>query len=924
MANYNTLKAAIAAVIKANGQQEITGDLLQEQLLSMVDSLGVGYQIIGVATPATNPGVPDQRIAYIAGPGEYVNMGGHVIAEGYIGVLYYDTIWNVGTVQIALANNAVTSSKLADGSVTTDKIASDAVTSGKIANGAVTTDKIASDAVTSGKIANGVVTGPKLAASAVGTANIASKAVTKAKLADAVQELIDFGYKLISPFVVTPNSIVPSVTEGKVFVFASEVGEYTHFLDLGGQKLSVASTDGICVFSAEYAPTRVTRWEKTALGNGVNDGTITTGKIANGAVTGPKLAAGAVGTANIASKAVTKTKLADAVQELIEYGYRLIAPHIVAPSSTAPSVEEGGVFVFASEIGIYANFDNGQQAPDNRIEITASDGLCVLYRSFVSGSMDWWHKVSLGVNTNDVIRATEQALTPAQQAQARQNIDAPGKAGYYEEMSVGYAKSLLGTDTLPAEFTRRPSGGTAAVGTGAASLKSIKGGTLLFNARALYDFAELNRLSEDGITIQLSDDTGLIHISGQCTKSRTFQIMTSFLERNTSYYINLGIPSLPSGSGIITDNGKASYIYKTDSTEYIVAINIFINSGVDIDVTLRPWRADLTMMFGAGNEPSSAEEFEALFPVASFIFNTQVSHFPIIRSLTAQKLITTGVNQWDGSKAAVIGGKAYTIIGTYTAVKFADTESGEQGDIVVTNSQFTPVKGGYIFLEGAGSDVQIALTHSGGDIPNTYHPYERRELNLNITTLTGKADGAGTSEVIFPDGMCSIGSICDELVCDADGYITKAVKRLGVREFQNGDEFNPAVIADYYNTVYLLAAPVEYTLDNPIPASYQVDDWGTEEFVPQTITGDPVPESAPIKADIVYALNVQDTIRRLPQNYVPIADYRTALDKLTKDIYEALQALRALQSRIDSVASRDFSELADDVRWMKMRLAELS
>jgi hypothetical protein len=66
MANYQSLKAAINAVIKANGNKEITGTVLNEVLLAMVNSLGAGYQFAGVATPSTNPGTPDQNVFYIA------------------------------------------------------------------------------------------------------------------------------------------------------------------------------------------------------------------------------------------------------------------------------------------------------------------------------------------------------------------------------------------------------------------------------------------------------------------------------------------------------------------------------------------------------------------------------------------------------------------------------------------------------------------------------------------------------------------------------------------------------------------------------------------------------------------------------------------------------------------------------------------
>lgn len=100
MANYETLKSAITAVIKQNGNNEITGQLLQQSLLSMINSLGVGYQFVDIATPLTNPGTPDQRVFYIASEaGTYTNFLDSnsdplEVGEG-ITILKYDTYWSL-------------------------------------------------------------------------------------------------------------------------------------------------------------------------------------------------------------------------------------------------------------------------------------------------------------------------------------------------------------------------------------------------------------------------------------------------------------------------------------------------------------------------------------------------------------------------------------------------------------------------------------------------------------------------------------------------------------------------------------------------------------------------------------------------------------------------------------------------------------
>ena len=77
MGNYEQLKQAISDVIKSNGNQEITGAILQNALLSIISTVGANSTFAGIATPETNPGTPDQNIFYIASQnGIYSNFGG--------------------------------------------------------------------------------------------------------------------------------------------------------------------------------------------------------------------------------------------------------------------------------------------------------------------------------------------------------------------------------------------------------------------------------------------------------------------------------------------------------------------------------------------------------------------------------------------------------------------------------------------------------------------------------------------------------------------------------------------------------------------------------------------------------------------------------------------------------------------------------
>ena len=75
MANWTNLKAAIADTITTNGNQEITGVVLQNTLNAIVNTLGENATFAGIALPTTNPGVPDGPVFYIATtPGDYPNF----------------------------------------------------------------------------------------------------------------------------------------------------------------------------------------------------------------------------------------------------------------------------------------------------------------------------------------------------------------------------------------------------------------------------------------------------------------------------------------------------------------------------------------------------------------------------------------------------------------------------------------------------------------------------------------------------------------------------------------------------------------------------------------------------------------------------------------------------------------------------------
>nr|UWF90098.1 MAG: hypothetical protein [Bacteriophage sp.] len=106
---YDQIKESIKAVIKENGNYEITGNVLQTVLLSMVDTLGPEYQFLGIATKSTVPVVVEGNSFYITVEvGTYTNFknsGNTAITVNRLGILTSTngTAWNFTPIFIGVS-----------------------------------------------------------------------------------------------------------------------------------------------------------------------------------------------------------------------------------------------------------------------------------------------------------------------------------------------------------------------------------------------------------------------------------------------------------------------------------------------------------------------------------------------------------------------------------------------------------------------------------------------------------------------------------------------------------------------------------------------------------------------------------------------------------------------------------------------------
>ena len=154
------------------------------------------------------------------------------------------------------------------------------------------------------------------------------------------------------------------------------------------------------------------------------------------------------------------------------------------------------------------------------------------------------------------------------------------------------------------------------------NVKSIGGKTIVWN--------QLNRniqnsLTKYGISLKNNND-GSWTISGTCSISNdssfTIAIDTFANKTISGHKYLVKADKYSDGNYGFGINGSSSPLKKALIIGYSFNPVIFVKNGVTVDtVTMRMNIFDLTQMFGSGNEPSTVEEFEAMFPSDYYPYN---------------------------------------------------------------------------------------------------------------------------------------------------------------------------------------------------------------------------------------------------------------------------------------------------------------
>lgn len=439
----------------------------------------------------------------------------------------------------------------------------------------------------------------------------------------------------------------------------------------------------------------------------------------------------------------------------------------------------------------------------------------------------------LGVKTNNPVQ-------PLNTDVRRYSIDVDGTEEILNSgeavapiMDIRYGENRM-TDQ---EFMYRQTAGGELVGESIykAYIERIKGNTVAWNQGVFMLYAQAEVY---GITREIRGNA--LHYSGTCTKITNFTgVNVSVVPVDTHKYY-LSAKGIPDTCGISVRNmiGVDSYVGTFSGKSF----GVTIPEGVTIDADVYFACIDLTLIYGEGNEPTTPEQFEADYERwFGKPFTYEEYDGGSLRPVLMQSVKTTGFNQWDEIKeeglwSSTNGKKAdgplfyrtknyipvlpqtnyyYKTPVSNTRMCFYDSNKNFLGsDNTINNRVFaTPQRCAYITFFWQKNEGNICFNISNPSKNGTYEPYEEKVQGFDVTTIKGKLiDGSGESVTIFPDGMKKAGSVQDEIFV-GDGVI-KAVKRVGRRSYESGDESDTSVITDGSTTTfYALTTPETYILD---------------------------------------------------------------------------------------------------------------
>lgn len=486
----------------------------------------------------------------------------------------------------------------------------------------------------------------------------------------------------------------------------------------------------------------------------------------------------------------------------------------------------------------------------------------------------------------------------------------------HPKMTVGYAKNLIMPDTpTEHEFNFRQSGG-GVIEDGVAVIDKVKGNSVVWNqiiAKPYTFGADRNFTFStwySGGSRSINDKGQFIFITnGETTGVGNALCMTP---RNThkyllSYKVKADIASVctiykQQNSGVIANISEADKWYfvscivdNVDTANYSSGLNAIVAANSpETTVTIDDAQViDLTQMFGAGNEPTTYEEFLSRKPKVAdeYAYNEGT-----IVNNKVEKVVTTGRNLWDEEwEQGSINAQGLPVKTTESIrskefnrclpnceicfscqsaaaklIYWYDVNKAFISRYEIPNSASiygvtTSPANAYFFKvrnDKSTYNHDICINLSDPTINGQYFPYEKHELDLSWVNNIRDAEGVK----LFEDGMRSAVTAFDEV---AKG---KAIKRIGVYTFNGTEDW----IINVYAQEKGITAYQCYSGLKPINENIRCDRFVTRPW-----------SSSPLAHMAIFAIPKNGIIIETDGTQ-SLADFKASLEAKPLDVYYEL------------------------------------
>ena len=463
----------------------------------------------------------------------------------------------------------------------------------------------------------------------------------------------------------------------------------------------------------------------------------------------------------------------------------------------------------------------------------------------------------------------------------RKKVDLKSFAdGYYESMRVGTADNLTSKGDATEEIIMsRKAGGDNQIEDGSASIRSIKGYSVVMNQ--FLTLSKMDYSTDYGLTLHAEGN--VISIAGQLPSQAP--------DIDTNVYLVLDKLIRPNCVGeklLISLTGENFKLLAFDSVDAAIgsamiatvtnlrktlSLAIYPDKwGIAINENVNVRVISLTRMFGIGKEPTTPEDFAKRLGYSSI---NDVAYIPYNEGEIVSSFA-------EGIKTTDTDGKVSERKWSETLKKYFPDGLKSAGSV---NDEITPTKA----VKRVG-EIDLGTCNWGKTSANGKTYYYTKEAIPNRSANSYVVTSCYTTENRYPSQIQESESI--DRIIGYKGYFAGTDLWVIDSRYDTSEAFAAAMSGVIL--YYVLATPEETAYDE-LNLTEQVAEGGTEEAI---ITEGKT--STPLRADIVYPIDAYNTIKANKTHIGTLSSLNTASKT---DLVSAINELAGKVAALEATAT---------------------